>query len=209
MRRISLTLAALAASAGLALAEGDAPAKIDAPAPGSVSTKDGLAAFTRIFEVVSHPRCANCHVGEDHRPMWSGPSYGQTRPHGMNVIAGESRMGIETIPCETCHRRNEDFAADPHAPPHAGLDWRLPPVEFQWFGKSPADICAQLSDPERTGGRDWLALAEHLVEDAGHRGFVLWGWNPGGTREPAPHDLQTHVDDILAWGAAGTPCPAE
>ena len=81
-------------------------------------------------------------------------------------------------------------------------------MAFEWFGKSPAEICAQLSDPDRNGGRDWRGLAEHLVEDAGHHGFVLWGWSPGDGRDPAPYSLQAHVDDVLAWGAAGMPCPA-
>ena len=202
-------LAPLSVSLGPAGAEeaGAPEITFEVPEAGSVPAAEGTAAFERIYEVVSHPRCANCHVGEDNRPMWTGPSYGQPRPHGMNITAGESRIGAETLLCSTCHRTNGDHDTDPHAPPRAGLDWRLPPVAFQWFDRSPAQVCAQLSDPERTGGRDWVALAEHLVEDAGHRGFVLWGWNPGGTREPAPYSLQTHVEDILAWGAAGMPCP--
>jgi len=76
------------------------------PADGSVSRADGLAAWDRIYQVASHPRCANCHVGESDRPMWSGPTYGKARPHGMNVQAGESRIGAETIPCRTCHVTN-------------------------------------------------------------------------------------------------------
>ena len=182
-------------------------AALDLPEPGSVSAADGLAAFGRIHEVATHPRCANCHVGEDGVPMWHGASDGPARPHGMNVRAGESRMGVETLPCATCHRTSDDFESAPHAPPHAGLDWRLPPAEFAWFGLSAAELCAQLSDPERTGGRDWVGLAEHLVEDSSHRGFVLWGWEPGGGREPAPYSLRAHIDDVLAWGAAGQPCP--
>ena len=195
-----VTLAATAEETGIT---------ISPPEPGSVSREDGRAAFDRIHEVVTHPRCANCHVGSDNVPMWYGGAAGPAQPHGMNVNAGESRIGAETLPCATCHRVSENLESDPHAPPHAGLEWRLAPVEFEWFGKSPAEICAQLSDPERTGGRDYLALVDHLVEDAGHRGFVLWGWQPGGGREPAPYTLQGHVNDVLAWGAAGLPCPGE
>lgn len=205
MKAIILALA-LAFTASPVFAE-TKPAEITVPEDGSISRSDGLEAFARIYEVASHPRCANCHVGEDGVPMWSGDYYGGTFPHGMNVNAGESRMGIETLPCGTCHRVSEDFAIDAHAPPRAGLDWRLPPPEFQWFGKSPAQICAQLSDPDRNGGRTFVELAEHLVDDAGHLGFVLWGWEPGGDRAPAPHSLQQHVNDVLAWGAAGMPCP--
>ena len=75
--------------------------------PDAVSRPDGLAAWARIYEVASHPRCSNCHVGADNRPMWSGPSYGRTRPHGMNINAGESRIGAEYLPCSTCHATRE------------------------------------------------------------------------------------------------------
>lgn len=208
MRFIPLAFATALALTTPAFAEGEAPAVIVPPAEGSVSLDEGLAAFERIYEVASHPRCSNCHVGSDNIPMWSGPSYGEVQPHGMNIDAGESRIGAETLVCSTCHRTNRSFESAPHAPPHAGLDWRLAPVEFEWFGKTPSEICAQLGDPDRNGGRDWMGLAEHLVDDSSHRGFVLWGWQPGGGREPAPFSLQEHVDDILAWGVAGQPCPA-
>ena len=198
----------LAGSAALAA---ETALKVEPPAPGSVSREDGLKAFARIHEVVTHPRCANCHVGPDNIPMWSGPSYGKARHHGMNINAGVSRIGAETLACSTCHTTlsedREGANPTPHAAPRVALDWRLAPVEFEWFGKTPEQICAQLSDPERTGGRDIVALAEHLAEDAGHGGFVKWGWSPGGTREPAPYSLQAHIDDVLAWGAAGAPCP--
>ncbi|WP_231582050.1 hypothetical protein [Puniceibacterium sp. IMCC21224] len=177
------------------------------PAEGSVAVADGISAFERIYAVVTHPRCANCHVGANNIPMWDGGIAGPARPHGMNIDAGISRIGAETLMCSTCHRTSPVLESAPHAPPHTALDWRLAPVEFEWFGKSPAEICAQLSDPARTGGRDWMALAEHLVDDANHRGFVLWGWMPGGGRDPAPGSLQQHVDDVLAWGVAGQPCP--
>jgi len=207
MRFGIVTALAAIALATLAFAEGEPSTVIEPPAEGSVTLDEGLAAFGRIFEVVSHPRCANCHVGPDNIPMWSRGNHGESRPHGMNINAGESRIGAESLVCSTCHRKSESLESAPHAPPRAGLDWRLPPVEFAWFGKTPAEVCAQLADPESNGGRDWIGLAEHLVEDSAHLGFVLWGWKPGGGREPAPYSLQEHVDDVLAWGVAGQPCP--
>jgi len=208
LRIICLT-ASLVGMALPAHADTSPDLEIDPPPDGSVSVEDGLAAWARIHEVTSHPRCANCHVGATGRPMWSGPSYGEPRPHGMNIQAGESRIGAERILCATCHVTSTRGNDTPHAAPRAGLDWRLPPAEFQWFGKSSRQICNQLRDPERNGGRDAHGLAEHLVEDVGHEGFVLWGWQPGGTREPAPYSPQAHVDDMLAWGAAGQPCPGD
>ncbi len=171
-------------------------------APGSVSTQDGLAAWARIYEVTSHPRCSNCHVGADNRPMWSGPSYGATRPHGMNINAGDSRIGAEYITCDTCHAFRDGENDVPHAAPQVAMTWMLAPVEAEWFGKSSVEICTQLRDPERNGGRDALALASHLDHDL----ILHWAWKPGGGREPAPYSLQEHVNDVLAWGAAGFPC---
>lgn len=175
---------------------------IDPPAEGSVSRADGLDAWARIYKVASHPRCANCHVGPSTRPMWSGPAYGRTRVHGMNIDAGESRMGVETLPCATCHVERATLNDVPHAAPQVAAAWRLAPVEADWFGKSSDEICNQLRDPERNGGRTAHEIAEHLDHDV----ILHWAWNPGGGREPAPYSLQEHVNDVLAWGAAGQPC---
>lgn len=189
---------------------GSAQAKPQAKAAkkGSVSKAEGLSAWGRVYEVASHPRCSNCHVGGDNRPMWSGPSYGKTRPHGMNVNAGMSRIGAETTLCSTCHvnveatKRANDT---PHAAPHVAMIWRLAPAQAEWFGKASQEVCEQLRDPARNGGRTPAAIAEHL----GHDVILHWAWNPGGGREPAPYSLQAHIKDILAWGAAGTPCPSD
>jgi hypothetical protein len=199
-----------AAAAALCLAALTLPASAEgenvviAP-PGVATLEEGLAAFDRIYEVTSHPRCSNCHVGADNLPMWSGPSYGRTRPHGMNINAGESRFGAETLQCSACHAYNDQANDMPHAAPQVAMNWMLPPVEAEWFGKSAAHICNQLRDPERNGGRDMLDIAAHLDHDL----ILHWAWTPGGGREPAPYSLQEHVNDILIWGVAGMPCPEE
>ncbi|MEO1641074.1 MAG: hypothetical protein AAFU41_17695 [Pseudomonadota bacterium] len=205
MRKTLIALAALIGltTAGLA-AEGE-NVDITPPTEGSVSLEEGLAAWDRIYEVASHPRCSNCHVGADNLPMWSGPSYGKTRPHGMNINAGDSRIGAEYVTCSTCHAYRETTFDVPHAAPQVAMSWQLPLVEAAWFGKTSDEICNQLRDPERNGGRDYLALASHLDHDL----ILHWAWNPGGGREPAPYDLQSHVNDVLAWGVAGYPCAGD
>jgi len=200
--RFALILSALLVG-GLAVAEENVT--IDPPAEGSVSIEDGLAAWGRIFEVTSHPRCSNCHVGADNIPMWSGPSYGKTRPHGMNIKAGESRIGAEFIECSTCHAQREGVNDIPHAAPQVAMNWQLAPVEAEWFGKSSMEVCNQLRDPERNGDRSFLEIAEHLDHDL----ILHWAWSPGGGREAAPYSLQEHVNDVLAWGAAGAPCEGD
>lgn len=179
------------------------------PDDGSVSSDEGLAAWARIYEVASHPRCANCHTGPSDRPMWSGPAYGRPRPHGMNIRAGDSRIGAEHLLCSTCHTTKDvdwdNANSVPHAAPRVAMSWALAPVEAHWFGRSSEQICAQLRDPELNGGRDMIDLAEHLNHDL----ILHWAWAPGGGREPAPYSLQEHVDDILTWGVAGMPCPQD
>ena len=137
--------------------------------------------------------------------MWSGPSYGRARPHGMNIVAGESRIGAEYVLCSTCHAYRETLNDMPHAAPQVAMNWQLPPAEAEWFGKSSVEICEQLRDPERNGDRGLLELASHLDHDL----ILHWAWNPGGGREPAPYSLQEHVNDVLAWGVAGFPCTSD
>lgn len=170
---------------------------------GSVTKAEGLQSWGRIYEVASHPRCANCHVGSDNYPMWSGPSYGTARRHGMKINAGVSRIGAETLLCSTCHMNTNSNL--PHGAPGVASAWRLAPLELEWFGKSSPEICRQFRDPERNGNRTFLKIANHISHDH----ILSWAWNPGGNREPAPYSLAEHVQDILRWGAAGMPCPGE
>ena len=199
-----------AAAAALALGVLTAPlAAQNADAPAAPSRDDGLAAWSRIEAVVTHPRCANCHVGPDNIPMWTGPEFDRPGPHGMAINAGESRIGAETLACATCHVTSDAPNEIAHAAPHVGIEWRLAPVEFQWFDVPGADICDRLRDPATNGGRDAAGLVEHLRDDVAHQGFVLWGWQPGGDREPAPGTLEDHIRDMGVWGAAGQPCPGD
>lgn len=104
----------------------------------------GLELWSKIHQVFSHPRCANCHVGPDRVPMWSGPEYEHSpRPHGMNISAKGGDDGAHYLACTTCHmKQNSDT---PHGPPGAtspegAAEWRLAPLEMQWFGKTSAEI---------------------------------------------------------------------
>ncbi len=166
----------------------------------SENTQNGVELWGKIHEVFSHPRCSNCHVPEDNRPRWSGPSYGKTQFHGMNVNGGASRIGAESILCSTCHgKQNSDL---PHGPPGAEI-WLLAPVEMTWWEKTSLEICEQIKDPMRNGGRDLKQVAEHIEKDH----LVHWGWNPGVGREPAPYSAAELVTFILDWNEQGAPCP--
>lgn len=158
----------------------------------------GTAAWERIYAVASHPRCTNCHVGESGRPAWDDLGYAKDRLHGMNIVAGESRIGAESIPCRVCHISAEGANAVPHAAPQIDDAWRLPPVELAWRGKSSAEICATL----RADADDVERLVEHVRTSA----FVNYGFKPGAGRTAAPGGVDKLAQDLQIWAAAGTPC---
>lgn len=203
MRRLVFAVV-FAGTAGIFVATADT-SDTKYPEPGSVDRATGLEAWARIHEVASHPRCSNCHVGESGIPMWSGPSYGETRPHGMKIDAGRSRIGSEYLACGTCHIRSTRPQIIPHAAPRANGDWQLAPAGAGWFGRPGTWICEQLRDPARNGGMDYKKLATHT----GHDVVLQWAWSPGPGREPAPYSIAEHTMDIHIWGAAGQPCPQD
>ena len=47
-------------------------------------------------------------------------------------------------------------------------------------GRSVAQICEQIKDRARNGGRDMAALVQHMAEDA----LVGWAWAPGAGHTP-------------------------
>ena len=169
-----------------------------------LSEIEALEAWNVVYEVFSHPRCASCHVGADNRPRWSGEHYGlaegEWRFHGMNINAGDSRIGAAAVTCSACHQeRNSVITHGPPGAPH----WALAPVEMGWWQASSAELCFQLKDPERTGGRTLEEVADHV----GHDALVLWAWDPGPGREVPPHAAEATVNALLNWVAAGAPCP--
>ena len=175
--------------------------------PKEVGKEVGLEHWEKIHEVFSHPRCVNCHVPDDNRPRWAGPSYEGRYPtqdaepfHGMNVNGGVSRIGGDSIPCFACHQKQNSEV--PHGPPGA-IVWMLAPVQMQWWGKTSREICEQVKDPARNGHRSVQDVASHIEHDP----LVHWGWSPGPGREPAPYSVKELVSFIHTWDKAGAPCP--
>lgn len=72
-----------------------------------------------------------------------------------------------------------------------------------WEGKSIGDICRQLKDRDRNGGRDLPLVQEHAAKDD----LVAWGWEPGVGREPAPGSQELFGQLIKAWIDTGAHCP--
>jgi hypothetical protein len=81
--------------------------------------------------------------------------------------------------------------------------WELAPIEMAWEGKSVGEICRQIKDRDRNGGRDLATLHEHLASDD----LVAYGWHPGKGRAPAPGTQQQLGELVQAWIDSGAACP--
>jgi hypothetical protein len=163
----------------------------------SITDKDAraVALFGEIGKVIESPRCMNCH------PATERPTQGNAMtPHQPLVVRGEGGMGPPGgLACTTCHHEaNYDAAGVPGNP-----KWSLAPAEMAWQGKSLAQICVQITDKQRNGGRDMAALIDHMANDE----LVGWGWNPGKGRTPAPGTQKEFGDLFKAWADAGAACP--
>lgn len=207
MKRILFTLAGtllLATIAGLALetaSAADAPAEaLKAPAAfKSIKDKDArsVALFEEMGKVFTHPRCSNCH------PRGDSPRQGMDMHiHQPPIVRGVGGMGAPGMRCSTCHGPdNVPFVTgEGSIPGHPA--WRLAPVEQGWVGKSLAQICQQLKDPERSH----MTLAELQKHNASD-GLVGWGWHPGKGRQPAPGSQKLFGELTQAWIDTGARCP--
>jgi hypothetical protein len=136
----------------------------------------------------------NCHPATE-RPTQTDAM----RPH-MPLVVRADGIGAPGMHCFTCHHaKNFDPANVPGNP-----KWMLAPPEMAWQGKTLGQICVQLKDKERNGGRDMAALEEHMATDD----LVGWGWHPGGNRTPAPGTQAQFGALFKAWAQSGAHCPA-
>ena len=159
------------------------------------------ALFNEIAKVVTHPRCLNCHPAGEH-PL-QGADHHEHRPP---VPRGEADIGVAGLTCQACHtERNFTLigtgATYKSIPGHPR--WQLAPREMAWEGKTFGEICQQLKDEKRNGGRSLAMLHEHMADDD----LVAWGWAPGEGREPAPGDQKQLGQLVQAWIDTGAACP--
>lgn len=180
-------------------ASAPAPAAELRPAASFAGIADTQARSIALFEeagkVLQHARCVNCHPVGD-RPRQTD----LRRLHQPLVVRGKDGHGAPGMACATCHGgANFDPARVP-GDPH----WALAPASMTWEGKSLAQICAQLKDPTRNGGRDIPAILKHVTSDS----LVKWGWNPGPGRTPAPGTNEQFGALLTAWANTGAHCPA-
>lgn len=108
------------------------------------------------------------------------------------------------MPCASCHGpTNAATRADSIISIPGNPQWKLAPASMAWQGKSVREICLQVQDPARNGGRTLAMIREHLVTDT----LVGWAWNPGEGRVPAPGTQAQLAALVDAWIAAGAECP--
>ncbi len=157
-------------------------------------TARSAAYFTELGKVLTNPRCTNCHPRTD-RPRQGD----EARLHQPPVFRGADGFGLESMRCGSCHgAANFDPA---RMPGHA--EWHLAPAEMAWEGKSISEICHQIKDPKRNGGRSLHDLVEHIGKDT----LVGWAWAPGVGRTPAPGTQQQAGALVEAWAESGAACP--
>ncbi len=73
-----------------------------------------------------------------------------------------------------------------------------------WQGKTLGEICEQIKDPARNGGKTMDEIVEHMAHDS----LVGWGWSPGAGREPVPGSQEVFGELIRRWAESGGNCPA-
>jgi hypothetical protein len=159
------------------------------------------ALFNEGAKVITSPRCMNCHPAGNH------PLQGDDKHvHEPPVERGAGGSGVAGNTCAGCHNERNFTLPMPASsyksiPGHSR--WGLAPVEMAWEGKSAGEICTQLKDKTRNGGRDLALLHEHVANDD----LVAWGWNPGAGRDPAPGTQERLGELIQAWIDTGAHCP--
>jgi hypothetical protein len=179
--------------------------ELRAPAAFAGITDDAArsrALFGEAAKVIMNARCMNCHPASD-RPLQGNDKH----PHYPPAARGDNGVGVAGNTCSACHmERNTPVVVGVRAPFESipgHPRWGLAPIEMAWEGKSAGDICQQIKDRNRNGGRDLALLHEHLAHDD----LVAWAWQPGPGRDPAPGNQERLGELIKAWIDTGAQCP--
>ncbi|MEO8842535.1 MAG: Isoquinoline 1-oxidoreductase subunit [Kofleriaceae bacterium] len=189
-----------------------APAPVPVPpAPPAIASERGLRApsefasitdrversralFGELAVVLTSPRCVNCHTPDD------SPRQGDASIlHDPPVARGSLDRGVVGMQCTGCHQdHNLELARVPGAP-----GWHLAPLSMVWLDRTPAQICEQIKDSTRNGGRTLAQIQTHVATDL----LIAWGWAPGADRKPAPGTQQLAGALAQAWIESGAECP--
>ncbi|MBO0662186.1 Isoquinoline 1-oxidoreductase subunit [Jiella sp. MQZ9-1] len=160
-----------------------------------------IAIFEETGKVLLNPRCVNCHPAGD-RPLQGLDMH----PHQPPVERGQANFGVPGMMCNTCHGPNnvkviaqsDDIKSIPGNP-----NWHLAPIEMAWQGRTLGEICRQIKDKDRNGGKTLADLVDHMAHDD----LVGWAWHPGAGRKPVPGTQKQFGELYKAWAATGAHCP--
>lgn len=211
---VGVALAAGVIAGSVLIAPNFVEAQTDAPAPlaglrpvadfeGIADERErSIAIFEETGKVLTHPRCLNCHPADD-RPLQRITM----EPHQPPVFRGPANFGLTGMECDACHSaanvalvaQAEGLESVPGNPA-----WALAPIEMAWVGRSLGEICEQMKDPARNGGKTLAELVEHMAHDS----LVGWGWEPGAGREPVPGTQDEFGALYQAWSDTGAHCPS-
>ena len=107
------------------------------------------------------------------------------------------------LECGTCHGPRNVALANGMGSVPGHPEWHVAPIEMAWEGKTLGQICAQIKDRRRNGGKSLDQIVEHNAHDS----LVGWGWNPGPGRTPVPGTQAQFGELTRAWVASGAKCP--
>jgi len=158
-----------------------------------------VALFVEAARVMTSPRCMNCH------PTTRQPTQGDDlHAHVPPMFGGPHDGGVPGLPCGSCHGpANTTTLASSIASIPGNPHWGLAPASMAWQGKSLRELCLQVQDPARNGGRSLAKIHEHVATDP----LVGWAWHPGDGRPPAPGTQAQFGALIKAWISTGAQCP--
>ena len=156
------------------------------------------AAFTEAAKVFFSARCANCH------PAGDVPTQGdEMTPHMQGVTRGKDGKGVYGQTCTTCHQA-ENVDGE-HMPPGTP-NWHMPPTDQKMVfqGLTAGQLCRQLKDPKKNGGRKTPKEAIHHLEADP---LVTWAWAPGNGRTLPPMSYEDFMKNMNDWVKNGGACP--
>ncbi len=168
------------------------------PKPKLAKAATSSQAFDKMMDVLTHPRCVNCHPSDDVPKQGTDQHahrFGITRSNGKGATN-----------CQTCHQStNNEYSGVPGAP-----EWALAPHSMRWEGLSRIEIAQSMMDPERNGNRSPEDIMHHLTEHE----LVLWAWEPGvdaegNPREKPPVPKEEYIAAVKKWIAGGAIIPEE